>query len=392
MEAKNRIGGRLFTDHSLGAPFEVGAGWIHGPSQSNPVKQLADAVGAKYAVTDDDSLIVFTAEGEEISESRLNAIDSDWERILKLIDDEVELSDPRSLKQTIEDIFPNALSDPGIEWSLSAYTEFSKGADLDDLSAPYHDDDDAFSTPDVIVTTGYDQILKPVASGVDIRLGHRVTRISYGHDGVEVLANGNTFEADYAVIGVPLGILKARKISFDPPLPKSHQIKIDRLGFGSVTKIAIKFETAFWDTAVQYFGVMNEPRGRWNYWMNYRTFSDENVILGISVGAYAPVADKMNRSTMTADAMEVLRAIWGNRVGTPLQVLTTHWSQDAETLGAYTYPTPGSRPSDFDDLGDGIDDVVFLCGEHTTFDYAGTVHGAYMTGLWAAERVADRAG
>lgn len=57
LEAKNRIGGRLFTDHSLGAPFEVGAGWIHGPSQSNPVKQLADAVGAKYAVTDDDSLI-----------------------------------------------------------------------------------------------------------------------------------------------------------------------------------------------------------------------------------------------------------------------------------------------------------------------------------------------
>jgi monoamine oxidase len=126
--------------------------------------------------------------------------------------------------------------------------------------------------------------------------------------------------------------------------------------------------------------------------MNYRTFSDETVLLGISVGAHALVADKMSRSAMTADALEVLRSVWGDRVGSPVQVLTTHWSQDRETLGAYTYPTPGSRPSDFDGLGEGIDDVVFLCGEHTTFDYAGTVHGAYLTGLRAARRVAEQEG
>jgi monoamine oxidase len=45
VEAQDRIGGRLWTDWSMGAPFEVGAGWIHGPEQANPSKQLADAVG-----------------------------------------------------------------------------------------------------------------------------------------------------------------------------------------------------------------------------------------------------------------------------------------------------------------------------------------------------------
>ena len=33
--------------------------------------------------------------------------------------------------------------------------------------------------------------------------------------------------------------------------------------------------------------------------------------------------------------------------------------------------------------------TLFLCGEHTTFDYAGTLHGAYITGIWAAEAIAE---
>jgi monoamine oxidase len=390
LEAKSRIGGRLFTDHSLGAPFEVGAGWIHGPSPDNPARQLADAVGAKYVVTRDDSLVVFNADGERMSPARLAEINGKWETILELIDAETELADPRSLRQVIDEMFPGALSDPGIEWALSAYTEFSKGAALEDLSAPYHDDDEAFPTADVIVATGYDALLKPLASGLDIRLGHRVTAIAYDHEGVEVIAGGRAFEADYVVVAVPLGVLKAKRISFDPPLPRSYSSKIDRLGFGSVTKIALKFEKAFWDTGIQYFGIMTEPRGRWNYWMNYRTFSDVNVILGVSVGAYARVADTMTDTAMTTDALEVLRSVWGDAVGAPIEVLTTHWSRDQDTFGAYTYPTPGTRPSDFDDLGEAIEDVVFLCGEHTTFDHAGTVQGAYLSGLRAADRIAEQ--
>jgi hypothetical protein len=34
------------TDWSLGPPFEVGAGWIHGPDPDNPIRRLADEVGA----------------------------------------------------------------------------------------------------------------------------------------------------------------------------------------------------------------------------------------------------------------------------------------------------------------------------------------------------------
>ena len=78
LEVKPHIGGRLFTDYSMGAPFEYGAGWIHGPSEDNPTKQLADAVNAQTIVTDNNNMIVFDDEGEELDDEELEEIDEDW--------------------------------------------------------------------------------------------------------------------------------------------------------------------------------------------------------------------------------------------------------------------------------------------------------------------------
>ena len=91
-------------------------------------------------------------------------------------------------------------------------------------------------------------------------------------------------------------MLKNKKIKFSPSLPEKYQKKIDRLGFGSVTKIAFKFDSAFWNPEVQYFGIATEPKGRWNLWLNYKTFCQENILLGLSVGAYAQIADRMSDS------------------------------------------------------------------------------------------------
>lgn len=394
LEGRDRTGGRLVTDWSLGkdAPFEVGAGWIHGPSQENPTKQLADAVGSQYFLTEDENLTVFDAEGEEISEEWLEEIDEDWSDLLEKIDNELEMNDQRSLRDAIRDLSPGALSDPGILWALSAYTEFSKGAAIEDVSAVYHDDDEVFDLPDVVVATGYDRILEPFIEGLDIRLSSPVTAVYYDEDdGCTVSTEAEDIDADYVVCSVPLGVLKKGSIAFDPPLPDDKQRAIDRVGFGSVTKLALKFEEAFWDEETQYFGVMTETKGRWNYWVNYRTFSQENVLLGLSVGAYSPVADAMSTEDMVEDGLDVLRDVWEDDVTEPVQVLETHWATDPFAYGAYAYPRGGGRPSQFETLAEPVEDLIFFCGEHTTFDYAGTTHGAYMSGLRAAEELIDEA-
>lgn len=408
LEARTRVGGRIATDFSLGAPFELGAGWIHGPSPDNPVRQLADAVDAKTFVTEDDNLALYDAKGGEIPDDRLDAVDRDWERILDWVDENLEETDQRSLEKAIAKRFPEALKDPLLRWALSAYTEFDNGAPLGDLSAVWHDDDDVFDEPDVVITTGYAGILEPLMEGLEIRLGSAVSAVRYGKKGVAVeTADGSLHDADFCICSVPLGVLKAGlaggvggaaardgTISFDPALPKAHRQAIGKLGFGSVTKIAMKFPAPFWDIETQYFGVApadaGRDPGRWCIWLNYRTFSDENILLGLSVGAYAPKADRMTNREMTADALGVLREVWGEAVPAPSAVLTTRWATDPHALGAYSYPAPGSSPKDYDRLAMPIAGRLVLCGEHCNFRYKGTVHGAYLSGLVAAKRILEQ--
>ncbi|MEM7169727.1 MAG: NAD(P)/FAD-dependent oxidoreductase [Pseudomonadota bacterium] len=383
LEASERIGGRVRTDMSLGAPFEFGAGWIHGPSKKNPLRQLANHVNARLFVTDDDSLTVFDSAGRALDDDELDAIDKWYGKLEKKIDRTVKSEDSRSLAEVIADLQPETLNDPARLWALSAFTEFDIGAGIDEISAANAFQDLAFKGDDVIFVDGHDCIIRLLAEGLDIRLNQRVSSISYGRGGVKV----GDQEADYVICTVPLGVLKRGALKFDPPLPQRLQSAIDEIGFGSVTKIALKFDAPFWDIHTQYFGVMAGPKGRWSYWQNYRTFCDENILLGLSFGQYAREADAMSRDEMTKDALSVLRGVWGASVGRPRAVLSTHWSHEDLYHGAYSYPQKGGQIEQFELFEDPLEERLVFAGEHTTFDYHSTTHGAVLSGLRAAASI-----
>tara|TARA_Y100001968_G_C19346146_1_gene712141 strand:+ start:228 stop:518 length:291 start_codon:yes stop_codon:yes gene_type:complete len=84
---------------------------------------------------------------------------------------------------------------------------------------------------------------------------------------------------------------------------------------------------------------------------------------------------------MKEDALSVLRDVWGENISEPIDFLTTRWSKEENILGAYSFPTPGSNPLDYDALSLPIDGKLFFCGEHTNFDYSATTHGAYFSGF-----------
>tara|TARA_R110000824_G_scaffold390760_4_gene587617 strand:+ start:36990 stop:38336 length:1347 start_codon:yes stop_codon:yes gene_type:complete len=384
LEAGERIGGRIRTDMSLGAPFEFGAGWIHGPSSENPVQKLADRIKAPRFVTDDDSLEVFDRQGRALTGAEYDRLDAMYERLERKFDS-LESWDKRSLRAAIEDMVPDMLNDPLGLWLISSVAEFDIGAGIEDISAANAFLDKAFDGADVILTQGYDTILAPLADGIDIRLNTRVSRISYGDDGVDV----DGVVADYVVCAVPLGVLKTGKIVFDPPLPDAVQDAVDAIGFGTVTKIALKFDARFWDLETQYFGMMTEPKGRWNYWLNYRTFSNENILLGLSVGQYAPVADRMSQEEMTEDALNVLRSVWGGAVPAPQAVLSTHWSVYPDFKGAYSFPQAGGSIAQFRRFEKPISSRLFMAGEHTIFEYHSTTHGALLSGRRAGTAIAE---
>lgn len=386
LEASNRVGGRIWSDHSLGAPFEHGAGWIHGPDGGNPVTKLARAVNAELFETDDDNLDVFDARGTSLDEDAWEKFDALYEQIEEIFDEYIARGDKRSLAQVIKDTHPSLLKDPLGRWMLTAYTEFDLGAALEDIGAGIAFEDVAFAGDDVILLDGYDSLLAPLANDLDITFNTKVTKIAHTATGVKLTADQSTYTADHCICTVPLGVLKAGNIHFSPALPAKLQEAVDLLGFGTVTKIALKFEEAFWDDETQYFGTMTEPKGRWAYWMNYLTFCDEPILLGLSFGAYAPIADAMSVEEMTQDALEVLRTVWGDDVGTPSEVLTTHWSQDPLFKGAYSYPQVGGSTRAFTRFEAPLGRLHFA-GEHTIFKHHSTTHGALMSGLRAAKAI-----
>jgi monoamine oxidase len=385
LEARDRIGGRLYTDWSLGAPFEWGAGWIHGP-EGNPISDLARSVDGQTFATDDEKLAVFTAKGTEIPTADLVALDKVLGKAGATIEDNIEKD--MSLLKALNLYDQTLLKDPLFRWAISAFTEFDTGGAIEKLSAKYYIQDSAFDGEDVILTSGYDKILEPLQGGFDLALNAPVSAIEYEADtGALVRVGDIDYECDFVICTVPLGVLKQQAIEFIPPLPKKMQQNIDRMGMGTVTKLALKFEHAFWDINTQYIGVMTKEKGRWPYFLNYRTFSDQNILLGLSFGDYAFEADAMSDTAMIADAMSVLRGVYGEDIGNPTAHLATHWAQDPYSYGAYSFSSVGSTPKDFEALTTPVQDVLVFAGEHTNFAFHATTHGAYMSGLRAAKTV-----
>jgi monoamine oxidase len=69
---------------------------------------------------------------------------------------------------------------------------------------------------------------------------------------------GKTYEGDHLIVTLPLGVLKSGDVKFEPPLPKSKQAAIDRLGVSYLEKLFLEFEEVFWDPQVDLFNIIQD--------------------------------------------------------------------------------------------------------------------------------------
>lgn len=383
LEASQRIGGRIRTSHALGAPVELGAGWIHGP-RGNPISALAQQAGLAMYRTNDESFLLHGSDGALVSQAAQAHALARLETAFQAIDDALESDMPLSLALARHG--QGVLDDPIARWMLSSYTEFSTGGPLEAISAYYFDEDQSFGGADVVLPGGYDRILPGLAEGLDIRHGTRVETIVRQADTIAVQTHAGSFSARHAVCTLPLGVLKAGTVTFDPPLPARYRRAISALGMGQVTKLALRFDQAFWPRDLQYLGFMGAAPGRWPYAMNMLTFCDTPILMAFGLGTYAPLSEAMSGSEAVADLMEVLRAALGPSLPMPTSFLKSGWSGDPLTRGAYSFARHASTPDDFDIFASALGRLHFA-GEHTGFAYHGTVHGAYQSGIRAADSI-----
>ena len=385
IEAQEKIGGRLRTDRSLGIAFDEGASWIHGPN-GNPITKLASQAGATTYLTDDDNLAVFDNNGTAYSETFLDSQYTEFENALNAVRG---AGTKRQSFQTIfNSLYPTQANNRLWKYMLSAYLEFDTGGDISKLSSKHFYDDEAFRGKDVIVINGYDKVANLFGQGLDIRLNSRVSEINYNETKSLVKVNGNSIEADYVIVSVPLGVLKNNSIAFKPSLPAIKLSAIQNIQMGNVNKFLFIWDTPFWDTNIQYIGYTPETKGKFNYFMNMMKFLPTiNGLMTFAFGDYATVTETMTDDQINSEVMAQLKTIYGNSIPNPTTMLRTKWGQNINTFGAYSFATNGTTSADFDTMATEINNKLFFAGEHTERDYRGTVHGAYLSGIREADKI-----
>ncbi|KAJ6812756.1 putative polyamine oxidase 4 [Iris pallida] len=160
-------------------------------------------------------------------------------------------------------------------------------ADVDSISLKNWDQENVLSGGHGLMVQGYNPLIKTLAKDLDIRLNHRVTRIVQRCNKVLInVENGTNFIADAAIITVPLGVLKASLIEFEPRLPEWKLTAISDLGVGNENKVALHFNSVFWPN-VEVLGIVAPTSYACGYFLNLHKATGHPVLVYMAAGSFA---------------------------------------------------------------------------------------------------------
>jgi monoamine oxidase len=234
LEGRDRPGGRALTDTtSLGAPFDLGATWLHAADR-NPLADLARGLG--IALTDSDALrqeITFVGSRRATAEE-LAAYDEAWAAFEPIIAARAAAPGP--------DIPASEAAPQGRPWDATVAAWQGQvinawpldAISLRDLHANLLDG------ANLLPAGGLGALVARLAEGLPITFGAKVERLRWG--GAEAVAEGGfgTLRAAAVVCTLPTPLLAAEAIRFDPPLPPEVREAAHGLPLGQAVKVALR--------------------------------------------------------------------------------------------------------------------------------------------------------
>jgi len=402
LEARERLGGRTWTDDRLGAPLDLGGSWVHGVD-GNPLTLWCEKIGVKLVENQGDRLLIddrATAKTREGQRKRAilgraafkTAIEwSSWKS--KML---TAARGPRSI--SVKDAVEHLLHAPWLpevdRLVVATFVEMSEGVQ----GAPW----EAIAVEEWFPTEGlernaqpkggFHQLIDDAAAGLDVRLGTPVQRLAWSEAGVSAtLKSGETIAADRAVVTVPLGLLRAGLPLLDPLPPLDQQIAIGRLGYGAgvLGKVYLRFPRRFWPEQPKWFGRLPDgpdSRGTFNTFVSHMDETGLPILLSFANGATAARLDRSASDAEVAEvAMRSLRKMFGNDIPAPEAIAFPRWLSDPWSQGGYSYPGVGSATEDRHIHARTLGNRVYFAGEATEPVEYGTVHAA----LWSAEQSAE---
>ncbi|KAL1515554.1 hypothetical protein AB1Y20_002174 [Prymnesium parvum] len=292
-----------------------------------------------------------------------------------------------------------------IGWHM-ANLEYANGSQLYNLSNRWWNADDEFDFGGThfLLPEGYCGLLEKVRDGLDIRFRHCVRSVSRLAAGVsvEVLVDGaaRQMEADVCICTLPLGVLKAADVAFNPPLPSHKVDAIERLGFGILNKVLLVFSSPFWSAMegrADFFGFCAPTalrRGEAFQFWNLHRCTGRPMLLVLHAGRAAHrngTAEEREKGALDA-TLDALRSIFGaDKVPAPIATMVTRWEDDPYARGVYSHIALGATTHEYDVMAEPLwDGTLLWAGEATSREHPATVAGAYLSGMREAARLCCR--
>jgi monoamine oxidase len=392
IEARDRIGGRIWTDYSLGTPIDMGASWIH-HSKTNPLTEIVAQHRLGVKTTDYANYYLFDADGRPLPETDRESHFATAEKVLKKANKVWSKADiGMNMRQAVDEIVQaEKLEDPirqALEWRISML-ELYKGAELNLVAAAGETEGAmAFNTDDLLVTAGFGKIIEKLAAGLDIRMNQKVLIVRQNDERATVTTAGEDFEGDFALITLPLGVLKAGDVRFDPVFSTSKKNAIKKLGVGNINKLAMRFEKTFWPSDRDFIGYMSRRKGEFPLFLDWAHASGKPYLVSILGNEFSKSIEKQEDIEVTVMVHQVLYKLFED-AGMPISMRFSRWSSEKFSKGAFSYLPAGVEIVNRDYLAL-PEKRIFFAGEATIRDGAGTAHGAYNSGLRAANWIMEK--
>jgi monoamine oxidase len=413
LEARHRVGGRVFTFRGFASGQVAEAGGEFIETGHRRMRALADRFGLALAQVHfirpgyrrwarlmgrSGPAHAATLWGVDL-DAGLERIWHDLAHLAPLVPDPARpylAPDANALdQQTAADWFASLDLPPAVRLTYENRIrgEFTVEADrfsLLDLarnaSLLYADPED--DSPSFRIVNGNDQLPTRMAALLrDLRLTTPVSAIDWSpeRERVRVATSAGVVSARALVLAVPLTV--ARTLVFRPVLPPEHQTAIHHVSYGAVNKVCVHYRRRWWhDLGWSGLLVNDEPLGYiWEATDGANHDGDEAGILTAYIGGRPGLAaaglDDAARIKMVVDVLEDLHPPSRHEL---LATRTVAWNKEAFTRGSYLAYGPGQVTAYWATLFEPAGPIWFA-GEHAA------VHQGYMEGaVESGQRVAGQ--
>jgi monoamine oxidase len=407
LEARNRIGGRISTHHETvpgfgDVPVEVGAEFIHGlpPASWNLIREAR--------------LDTYEQDGSQLcfEDSRLQTCRQEHAQtfeILATMGHWLQSQPVRTDLSFADYLRVNQIQSESAE-RAAGYVEGFNASDRNIVGiaslARQQQAEDLIQGDRIFhIKGGYDGLPRFlyrefIARGGTVLLNRPVTDIRWHSRRICVSGRdpaGDSFDltARQLLCTVPLGVLQAGTVEFQPPLPQlTHQLS--RMVMGCALRVSLVFKSRFWreptllgahaSIAAQ-LSALSFLFARDTHWPTWWT-SAPNSVPVITAWAAGPKAMKLGSDRLPDLALKDLARIFRlSERELREQLVSAHchdWQADPYARGAYSYVAAGGLEAS-ELMSHPYADSLFFAGEHTDVEgHWGTVHAALNSGLRAA--------